>query len=145
MIGGETSVSWLLYILSNNRDWNFQIYAAHALGEIGDYHAVPKLVEVLHTGWRDVRSVAADALGRISHKSAVPGLLDALYARDWSPNGRFPYAVTRALANIGDDDAIRALQEATQMDDEDVRQAAIIALGYAGKTRIMAKRPRPER
>jgi HEAT repeat protein len=143
MIGGETAVSWLLYILSNNRDWNYQIYAARALGEIADPHAVPKLIEVMKNGWRDVRSVAADALGKIGDESAVPALLEMLRARDWSKNGRFPYAVTRALANIGGRMAEKGLTQAAQGNDAEVTAAAAAALTYVDKSATMIKHPRP--
>jgi HEAT repeat protein len=145
MIGGQTAVSWLLYILANNRDWNYQIYAARALGEIGDPHAVPELIAVIQNGWRDVRSVAADALGRIGDESAVPALVEALHAHDWSQNGRFPHAVTRALANIGGDEAICGLKKATQDIDPELRYASANALEYVNGSVTMAKRPRPAR
>ena len=145
MIGGQTAVSWLLYILANNRDWNYQIYAARALGEIGDPHAVPKLIDVMQNGWRDVRSVAADALGRIGDESAVPALLESLNAHEWSRNGRFPHAVTRALANIGGKEAIRGLTEATQDTDPEVRSTSAEALDCVHRSVTMVKRPRPAR
>ena len=142
MIGGETAVSWLLYILANNKDWNYQIYAARALGEIGDPHAVPKLIEVMQTGWRDVRSVAADALGRIGDEAAVPALLEALQSHNWSKRGRFPYAVTHALASIGGRDAALGLAEALNNSDSDVQQAATEALNCIDQAATMVKRPR---
>lgn len=145
MIGGQTAVSWLLYILANNRDWNYQIYAAHALGEIGDPHAVPKLIDVMQNGWRDVRSVAADALGRIGDEMAVPALVEALNAHNWSKNGRFPHAVARALANIGGDEAVQGLTEATQDGDPEVRYASERALECVDSAATMVKRPRPAR
>ena len=129
MIGGETSVQWLLYILNNSRVWGDQVYAALALGEIGDPNAIDSLVAALKRSWRDVRSTAADALGKIADPAAVPALLEVLNEHDWVGNNlRFPYAVTRALAKIGTEEAISALIAALNDKEKSVDKAAAKAL-----------------
>ena len=63
----EIALVPLIKALSND-DWNVRLYAAAALGEIGDARAVELLIKALGDERSDVRDAAKEALKKLGHE-----------------------------------------------------------------------------
>jgi HEAT repeat protein len=101
----ETSLPRLMDVLVGDEDQVRRVRAAKRLGEIGDVHAIPALIEALRDKNLLVRMEAARALGEIGDAEAVSALIGAL--RDESDSVQLDAAV--ALNNIGTLDALAAV------------------------------------
>ena len=150
---GPEAVPVLIAALAD-RSEKVRHVAADALGQIGDPRAVPPLAAALKDEAEEVRSEAADALGRLDDRTAVPALIEAL--GDGEPSVR--RAAAGALGNLsrparqgdagasparqGDAaanaDAVPALIKALEDTDNEVREAAIRALGDSGDPRVVS-------
>ncbi|MCP3868445.1 MAG: HEAT repeat domain-containing protein [Gammaproteobacteria bacterium] len=116
-------------------------YAARTLGVLGDPTAVDTLTAKLQDEDIDVCVDAAEALGRIGSPRAVPPLIESLTN---DPNGEICTAVTKALGNLGGEEAAQALRvvaekrpEGMEWDEDwdtwwDVQREAVKALGRFG-------------
>ncbi|MBC7188499.1 MAG: HEAT repeat domain-containing protein [Calditrichaeota bacterium] len=101
-------------------DWQVCTQAARLLGNIREERAIqPLLAALRHQNWT-VRQSAEDALRNFGAK-AVPALIEALNGDDWVVRLR----AARALGEIGDRQAIPALQRAVAREDEHPRAKAI--------------------
>jgi HEAT repeat protein len=107
-------------------DGHLKMSIARVLGEIGDAAALPGLVEALQDAHSYVRSSAAWALGAIGHGYAVPYLRETL---EGDSNGVVLAAVLWSLRQIGDRQAVGAIQAALHHSDRFVRRGAVIAMG----------------
>jgi len=106
-----------------------------ALGESGDYAAVPILVETLKMPDEDWlgREMSARALGNIGDKSAIPALICAAWRADTRD------AAVKALAKFKDRRVIPVLLSALQPEEEmETREAAIKGLLYLGGMAVPA-------
>ncbi|MGC9780794.1 MAG: HEAT repeat domain-containing protein [Candidatus Heimdallarchaeota archaeon] len=107
-IGHRKATDVLIETL-NDENESVRYQAVIALGQLGDSHAVPPLLELLKR--QDdplVRSEAAKALGLIGDPSALKILLNILKKED----DRFiKYHTVTSLGKIGDKKAIRDLQK----------------------------------
>ncbi len=113
-----------------SKDWRTRLEAAVALGKIGDAKAVGPLIKCLKHKDVTVGDCAAtrhavEALGRIGDRRAVDPLIQALKHEDFDVRAE---AVV-ALQNIGDTQAIKALERTSEEDeDSEVQQIAKTAL-----------------
>lgn len=102
-IGDEKAAEPLIAVLKDE-DWYVRCQALHALGEL----RIPSSVETISSALRDpeprVRSAVATALGNF--KNAQSSLLELLK----DPSGEVRGAAALALAQVGDEKAIPALQ-----------------------------------
>ena len=81
------------------------MYAAQALGEIGDPRAVEPLINALNDRDWIVRGASAEALGKIGDPRAVEPLIRALDDDEWSSRNK----VIEALGNIQDIRVVKPL------------------------------------
>ncbi|MCR4439679.1 MAG: HEAT repeat domain-containing protein [bacterium] len=118
-ISSTAAVDVALSALSDP-DWQVCTQAARLLGNIREERAIqPLLAALRHQNWT-VRQSAEDALRNFGTK-AVPALIEALDSDDWVVRLR----AARALGEIGDPQAIPALQHAVARQDEHPRAKAI--------------------
>lgn len=111
--------------------------AAMELGRIqpGDRKSLETLVALLDDPDSRVRSQAAVSLGWMQAKGAVGALVEKT-ASDCVWTRR---RAVQALGNIGDERAAEALLKALDDKDLDVRQLAVISLGYVKARRAVGK------
>jgi len=111
--------------------------AAKRLGLLGDWQAVPALMESLQPKREPdsiVRGSAATALGNLGDRQAVPALMESLQPKR-EPDSIVRGSVATALGNLGDRQAVPALMESLQPKrepDPKVRGALATALGNIG-------------
>jgi hypothetical protein len=110
--------------LLGNRNFTVQWQAAAALGTMGQA-PIDQLVRELHHPDRNVRLGIIEALGDIRAPAAVPALI-ALLESDRRAEIR--WAITLALGEIGDQEAVPSLGRALRDPDKYVRYGAAIAL-----------------
>jgi len=72
---GKSAYQYITKSLTSEDVW-VRMFMAEALGNIGDFKAIPNLVPLLKDEDQMVRFYAADALGRIGSKDAIPYLQD---------------------------------------------------------------------
>lgn len=123
----KDAVPGLVRVLDHPEDW-VALYAAHALGEIGDASAVPALMAKLSPESPPRVTLAAiEALGHLKAKDAVPALIGMLdNSSNWIVIGS-----AQALAAIGDKSAIAALEAKLSLENWDrVTDAVIEALRH---------------
>jgi HEAT repeat protein len=107
--------------------------AVYALGLRGEPASVPLLIQEAHASgatW-DVPAAAVAALGLVGVDLVHPDLIELLEGprrKKQQEAVRRAYAA-QALANLAADGTLDALREAAQDSDENVRRAAILALG----------------
>lgn len=118
-VTSKTLVEWL-----DEEYPEFRMVAAAALGELGDEHAVPYLVEAFEDLDPRVRERAVRACGTIGDERAVDALADRI--EDNKP--AVQRAAANALAAIGTERALEALIPAVRADDEQVRLIAVSEL-----------------
>lgn len=107
--------------------------AVYGLGLRGDTGALPYLISAAHSpdvAW-DVPAAGIASLGLVGEDLALPDLEDVLRS---SQNRRREDLIRRVyaaqgLARLGDAAALPVLREAAADSDEDVRRAALLALG----------------
>ncbi len=107
---GSEAVPMLINALKDS-DKDVRRLSAEALGKIQDSQAVPALIQTLKDSYWLVRSASMCALVKIG-KSAVPALIETLKDSDW----RVRKASAEALRRIGDSQALPALQQALQQE-----------------------------
>jgi HEAT repeat protein len=110
-----------------------RLFAARALGELGEPSGAPALVEALEDGSERVRIRAVTSLGQIGSSSSVDPMLVALRDRKW---GVRMYAA-EALGNIPDGRVIDALSDALKDRRRLVRVRAAQALARVGDGRAV--------
>ncbi len=120
---------------------------ARALGEIGDRRAESALVLLLRDADEAVRVAALGALGALADPAATPSVAALLGGE---PSNRGRRAAIRALAAIGDADAVAALIK--QLGERPEEQEALVtALGRIGASAVgplsacLGSEPRRER
>ena len=84
--------------------------AAMRLGEMGDRHAVPALIQTLKDREMPVRLAAIEALGKLGDQQAV----DSLIAIVHDPNAMVGLSAVEALGNIGGEKALATLLRIAQ-------------------------------
>lgn len=106
--------------------WTVRVAAIHALVEIGEPQAVPKLVSMLaHDPETKVREMVAEALGVIGDETAIPALVTAANDHD-----EFVRRVAiEALGRLQATAATHTLLKAINDENIDVKMSAIQALG----------------
>ena len=140
-----------------HRRWWMRADAAHALGLVRDRSAVGPLVAALDDPYEEVRAAALEALGRIADPTAVPALVARLSEGSRQQRVRLVEAlqqfgssavtplldhgrahpgslaaVAELLGSIEAPAAIATLLEWSSHDREDVRAAAVRAIGAIG-------------
>ena len=114
----ERDIGGLIGALDSS-DYSVQQEAIRALGVLGDYQAIPSLLNLLARIKHDdtVRMNVIDALGRISDPQAVEPIINIL---EQSSNHILQMYAATALGNIGDREAveplIKALSQALDLD-----------------------------
>lgn len=106
-----------------------RMMAALALGKIGDARAIEPLLPVLtdEDGW--VRQTAAKALGQMADPRAIGALVRALH----DPAEKVGWLAARSLGQIGALAAGPLVKELHSIQNANVRQAAVWALGRIKK------------
>jgi HEAT repeat protein len=147
----QAAVGPLMNLVANDSDSAVRQDAVRALGQIGDTHAIPLLLDSLTTPSLQLKAI--EALGNLRAVEALPHLIalvkslpsdayedrmegctDPQYKQDLPPLE----AAVRALANIGDPQAIPVLLQA--LHSTLLRQEAAEALthfGSAAKTPLL--------
>lgn len=104
---GAPAIEPLISALKDSK-WMVRVYAAGALGGIGDARAVEPLIAALKDSKSSVRIFAAVALGNIGDARAVEPLIAALKDRNWGVRLR----VAEALIRLGQPGSEGALIQA---------------------------------
>ena len=147
----QVAVAPLMNLVANDSDTAVRQDAIRALGQIGDAHAIPLLLDSLTTPSLQLKAI--EALGNLRAVEALPHLIalikslpaDAYEDRmEGCTDPRFKEelppleAAVKALANIGDPQAVPVLMEA--LASTLLRQEAAEALthfGAAAKTPLL--------
>ena len=110
-----------------------RLYAADALGKIGDPRAVPVLKDMFAENDALVRAYAASALSHFSVDEAFPMLIQGLKDDDWRVREQSAKALTGKLSGGQIDTALPVLEYKARYDPvAQVRTASINALGSLG-------------
>ena len=125
------AVDALIAIAKNTDEDKFhRLYAADALGRIGDAKAVPVLKGMFAENDALVRAYAASALAHFGLDEAFPMLLQGLRDDDWKVREQCAKALTGKLSAGQADAALPVLKYKAQYDPAaQVRLASIQALG----------------
>ncbi len=115
-----------LIALLNDRDVNLRMYAALALGQQRERHAIPALIDALADPDVNVRYHVIEALGLLRATEAVPALIAILETGDFF----LAFPALDALVRIGDRAAAPAL--VPLLADELLAAPAAEALGQLG-------------
>ena len=102
--------------------------AAMRLGEMGDRHAVPALIQTLKDREMPVRLAAVEALGKLGDQQAV----DSLIAIVHDPNAMVGLSAVEALGNIGGEKALATLLRIAQERERPLCLGALQSLGTTG-------------
>ncbi len=103
-------------------------YAAEALGNIGDFSAIPALTAALVNEKDDLRSKAAVELGKIGDVSAVPALIKMMKKENcWVREDAI-----QALGQIEDVSAVPTLLASLHNRDQKIRSEAARSLSKIG-------------
>ncbi len=120
-----------------------RMYAADALGKIGDPRALPVLRSMFAENDALIRLYAASALSRFSMEEAFPSLLQGLRDENVRVREQSAKALARPLSGPQADAAVPILSFKAEQDPEaSVRAASIAALGAIGgdaATRVLLK------
>ncbi len=110
-----------------------RLYAADALGKIGDPRALPVLKAMYDEPDALVRLYSASALARFGLDSVFPVLIQALRDEDWKVREQAAKALARPLASGQAESAVPILVYKAESDPvRQVRIASIQALGEIG-------------
>jgi HEAT repeat protein len=121
----------LIDVLKNDKNGSVRLYAARALGELGDVRATLPLIESLQEDRNvDVRVRAARALGRLGGEEVVLPLVEALSDN----NSQVCMTAADALIEIGKI-AVKPLIKSLKHDKVNVRCDAARALGELGEAK----------
>ena len=99
--------------------------AALRLGEMGDRHAVPALIQTLKDREMPVRLAAVEALGKLGDRQAV----DSLIAIVRDPNAMVGLSAVEALGSIGGEKAVETLLRIAQARERPLSLGAMRSLG----------------
>lgn len=106
--------------------------AIQALGELKDAESVPALEAILQGDVLPLKRAAATALGQIGDPAVIPALIDASHRAD-----RFvQHAITYALIEIADQDALFEAVKAGKDDPDAGYINALTALDQLGDARV---------
>jgi HEAT repeat protein len=114
-LGSTLAVPELIVALQAGPDPDTRMFAAYALGLLGDHRAVDPLLARLADASEDprVRGHAAEALTGPRDRRAVPPLIAAL----GDPSAEVRFWASFALGQLGDPAALSALERLAQADD----------------------------
>ncbi|NUN15470.1 MAG: HEAT repeat domain-containing protein [Myxococcales bacterium] len=125
LIGDPKAIDALAEILGGQNRLELTEAVYQALGGFNDEKAVQVLAEALPKVTPDLRATIVSSLGRTRHPAAVKPLSDVL--RD--PGELVRVEAVNALASVGGDDAIAALEQAATTDSsETVKKQALDAV-----------------
>lgn len=111
-----------------------RVYSAESLGIIGDFRAVPYLVQSLEEDpIGEVRAKAAWALGRFDIPESIDALTVALHDDHW----KVRKSAASSLGRINATDKLPFLHELLDDENELVRHEALIAMGKMGDTQAI--------
>lgn len=153
-LGNTDAIKDLLEAL-RDQDWWVRVRAADALGNIGGSHVVEAVIPLVKDKDEFIRRCAIEILNSTQDEQAYDCLIEALDDRDWWVQERavdalanlgntravpsllrllnvdteVTPAVIRALATLGDSQAIRPLLAKLQSQDGAVRRETLRALG----------------
>lgn len=132
----QKAVTDLIAIAKNtDEDKVRRVYAADALGKIGDARALPVLKAMFAENDALVRAYAASALSHFGLDDVFPMLIQGLKDDDWKVREQCAKALTGNLSSGQADTALPVLQYKARYDPvSQVRVAAIKALGGMGGT-----------
>ena len=127
----QKAVDDLIAIAKNpDQDKVQRVYAADALGKIGDARAVPVLKAMFSEGDALVRAYAASALAHFGLGDVFPMLIQGLKDDDWKVREQCAKALTGTLSAGQADSALPILDYKARYDPvSQVRVAAIMAIG----------------
>lgn len=117
--------------LLDDDDHDVRVYAALALGLLGDSRAVPKLVERLTDPDDNVRFHVLEALGRIGDRSAADAVAAVAETRDFA----VAFAALDALAAIGEPSVAHRLLPL--LDDDLLAEPAANCIGLLGSEEVV--------
>jgi HEAT repeat protein len=129
--GGRRSVPALIRALSDP-DPEVVMFAASTLGKTRDTSAIPHLAAVLKHGDVNVCHAAIESLGELRAVSMLDTLGEMLKGDSW-----LRFAVVHTLGEIGDPSSVRTLLGL--LNDENLREGAISALGKIGGVEVLAE------
>jgi HEAT repeat protein len=110
-----------------------RVYAAYALGKIGDARAMPVLTSMFQEKDALVRAYAASALANFSVSDVFPMLIQGLKDDDWKVREQCAKALTGTMSAGEADTALPVLKYKARYDPvSQVRIAAIKAIGGMG-------------
>jgi HEAT repeat protein len=133
----QKAVDDLIAIAKNTDNDKIQrVYAADALGKIGDARAMPVLKAMFDEKDALVRAYAASALAHFSVTDVFPMLIQGLKDDDWKVREQCAKALTGTLSPGEADSALPILEYKAHYDPvSQVRVAAIKAIGAMGGSR----------
>ena len=156
-IGDSRAVEPLIEILKDNSRGFHENYI-HALGSIGDSRAVEVLIAAMEDSCSNVRKTAVIGLGKIGDARAVDPIISIFKEVNWDIRRAshqvndylsiercffqqdkdldLRIAAARSLGQIGDPRAIDILVTCLKVDYDNIRQAAISALGEIGDSAV---------
>ena len=131
----DPAASDLLMAIARNPDEDKvrRMYAADALGKIGDSRALPILRDMFAEKDALIRMYAASALSRFSLEDVFPALLQGLRDENWKVREQSAKSLARSLTAAQKDSAQKILSYKAEFDPvSQVRLASIQSLGEIG-------------
>jgi HEAT repeat protein len=122
-----------LYVNSKSDDPRIRRYLGMVLGQLGDRHATPLLLDGLNDRDADNRIYALTALGELRDPAAISRIAKAVTDEDKDVRATAYYT----LGVIGDPSAVPVLANGLQEETPDVRWNAAIALARLGDPRAL--------
>lgn len=114
--------------LLEDEDPDVRKFGVDILGSIEDVGVFGPLLKALEDRENNVAAAAAEYLGRKKYGPALPALTAGLEKGDFWVR----YSCLRALGEIGDPSAGKAVLRAAEAEERDLRKAAVEALGRMG-------------
>lgn len=110
-IGSDKAVNDLIArVLDREETIEVRAQSAHALGSIGSKHALPALIDTLHSESEELRQMVCIALGELGDPSAIEPLHNLCRSQSWKTR----WDAVSALHSLGASCACPCLRELIQ-------------------------------
>jgi HEAT repeat protein len=135
---GECAIEPLIQVLRHSSHPGYQLYAAWALGKLGDTRAVEPLSEVIRSYDKDVALAAVNALGKIGNLHAFKALLkyDSPWDR-WGLDRKVRDKIWHIVNYSVFSDSFDLARAAIEDQNMDVRRKAVEILSKLGDARAV--------